>query len=178
MKKKTLISIIAVALVLCVSVGGVLAWLTATTNTVTNTFTVGDINLDLNETTGDTYKMVPGNTIRKDPKVTVVANSEDCYVYVKIEKVNNPDTYLDYAIAEGWTALDGVAGVYYREVSSSDTAQVFEVLADNTVTVKSTVTKADLNNIGDNKPQLKFTAYAVQKANTGTAAEAWTKAGF
>lgn len=178
MKKKTLISIIAVALVICVSIGGVLAYLTAKTGTITNTFTVGDINLTLTETTGSDYKMVPGDTLDKNPTVTVAAGSEDSYVYVKVEKVNDPDKYLNYTIDEDWRALQGVEGVYYREVAASDVAQVFSVLTDDQVVVKEDLTKEELGKIGNNKPQLKFTAYAIQKANTGTAAEAWAKANF
>ena len=75
-RKRRGVSAKALALVLVVvllfggALGGTLAWLTAKTDTVTNTFTVGDINIDLTETTTD-YKLVPGNTIAKDPTVTV-----------------------------------------------------------------------------------------------------------
>lgn len=77
MKKKTFIIALCLALVVAFAAGGAIAWLTATTGTVTNTFTVGNIDIDLTETTTD-YKMVPGNTIAKDPKVTVKAGSEAC----------------------------------------------------------------------------------------------------
>ena len=80
---------------------------------VKNTFTVGDINIGLTETTTD-YKMVPGNTIAKDPTVTVKAESEACWLFVKVTESENLDTFITYAIAEGWTKLQD--GVYYREV--------------------------------------------------------------
>ena len=79
--KPMLIAMAVVLLLGCVT-GGTLACLTSTTGAVTNTFTVGDINITLDETTSD-YKMIPGYTIAKDPKVTVAANSEKCYLFVK-----------------------------------------------------------------------------------------------
>ena len=178
MKKKTLISIIAVALVICVSIGGVLAYLTATTNEVVNTFTVGNINLDLTETTGDQYKMVPGQTITKDPKVTVKANSEESYVFVKVTKSTNArfDDYMTYDIADGWTALTGEDGVYYREVSATTADTAFAVIKDNTVTVKGTVTKDMMDNLStETYPTLTFKAAAVQKAGFSTATNAWAQ---
>lgn len=115
MKKKTLALVLALTLLVAGVVGGTLAWLTDRTAEVKNTFTVGDINIGLTETTTD-YKMVPGNTIAKDPTVTVKANSEACWLFVQVTESENLDTFITYAIAEGWTALPGVDGVYYREV--------------------------------------------------------------
>ena len=176
MKKKAIIAITAVVLVLCCAVAGTIAWLTDVTDPVTNTFTYGDINIELAETTGETYKMVPGNTIAKDPKVTVKANSEACWLFVKVEKSTNFDDFMTYSMASGWTALDGQTGVYYREVAASTTDTAFDVLAGNTVTVKDTVTKAMFKALTDvTRPTLKFTAYAVQKDNVATAVDAWAK---
>lgn len=175
MKKKVL-SIVAVVLVLCCAIGGTLAWLTDRTASVTNTFTVGDINIELTETTTN-YKMVPGNTIAKDPKVTVQANSEACWLFVKVEKSSNFDNFMTYEMADGWTALPGVAGVYYREVAATTTATELSVLKDNSVLVKDGVTKTMLNGLDETTfPTLTFTAYAVQKDNVATATDAWAKA--
>lgn len=175
MKKKVL-SIVAVVLVLCCAIGGTLAWLTDKTGPVVNTFTVGDINIELTETTTN-YKMVPGNTITKDPKVTVKANSEACWLFVKVEKSANFDSFMTYDMADGWTKLPSVTGVYYREVAATTAATDFSVLQGNSVSVKDTVTKADLNALTQNTfPTLTFTAYAVQKDNVNSAADAWAKA--
>ena len=111
MKKKSLALIFSLALIVIGIAGGTLAWLTAKTNTVVNTFTTSDIEITLAESTGDTYKMVPGFTIAKDPKVTVLEGSEKCYLFVKLEKSANFDAFLSYEIADGWTALDGTANV-------------------------------------------------------------------
>lgn len=175
--KKTLrkvLPVLALVLVVAVaSVGGTIAWLTANTDPVVNTFTVGDINITLGEITTN-FKMVPGNTIAKDPKVTVKAGSEDCWLFVKIDESTNLKDFITYTVADGWTKLQD--GVYYREVSNSSSDQPFAVLKDNQVKVIDTVTKGQLEAVKDtNKPTLTFTAYAVQKDNVNSAADAWAK---
>lgn len=174
MKKKTLALVLALTLLVAGVVGGTLAWLTDQTAEVKNTFTVGDINIGLTETTAD-YKMVPGNTIAKDPTVTVKANSEACWLFVKVTGSTNLKDFITYAIAEGWTALSGVDGVYYREVPASAADQTFSVLADNAVTVKSDVTKTMLETAKTDAPTLTFKAYAIQKDHFATADAAWAE---
>ena len=174
---KTLVLALAVMLIVGATIGGTVAWLTAQTPSVTNTFTVGDINITLNETKSD-FKMVPGNVIDKDPVVTVVDGSEDCYLFVKIEKSTTLDKYISYTVASGWTELDNVDGVYYRVVNATDGTKSFSVLANDQVTVNEGVTKADMEALkaeGATQPTLTFTAYAVQKDNIDTAALAWEK---
>lgn len=174
MKKKTLALVLALTLLVAGVVGGTLAWLTDQTAEVKNTFTVGDINIGLTETTTD-YKMVPGNTIAKDPTVTVKANSEACWLFVKVTESENLDTFITYAIAEGWTALPGVDGVYYREVPASAADQTFSVLAGDAVTVKSDVTRTMLETAKTDAPTLTFQAYAIQKDHFATADAAWAE---
>lgn len=172
MKKKTLALVLALTLLVAGVVGGTLAWLTDQTAEVKNTFTVGDINIGLTETTTD-YKMVPGNTIAKDPTVIVKAESEACWLFVKVTKSENLDTFITYAIAEGWTELQD--GVYYREVPASAADQTFPVLAGNAVTVNSDVTKEMLTAKDFANPTLTFKAYAVQKDNVASVSDAWAK---
>lgn len=172
MKKKTLALVLALTLLVAGVVGGTLAWLTDRTAEVKNTFTVGDINIGLTETTRD-YKMVPGNKLDKDPTVTVKANSEACWLFVKVTESENLDTFITYAIAEGWTELQD--GVYYREVPASNADQTFPVLAGNTVTVNDTVTKEMLTAKDFTNPTLTFKAYAIQKDHFTTPADAWAE---
>lgn len=188
MTKKTLIAITAVVLVLFCTVGATLAWLVATSGPVTNTFTYGDIDIELTETT-ISYKMIPGSTISKDPKVTVKANSEACWLFVQVTESDNFDVFMTYTMADGWTQLTNdentdVAGVFYCEVSASTSDTTYSVLKDNKVTVNNTVTKDDFEGLkvspteeGDETtydyPTLTFTAYAVQKDNVTTAYAAW-----
>ena len=174
MKKKTLALVLALTLLVAGVVGGTLAWLTDQTAEVKNTFTVGDINIGLTETTAD-YKMVPGNTIAKDPTVTVKANSEACWLFVQVTESTDLKDFITYAIAEGWTALPGVDGVYYREVPASAADQTFSVLAGDAVTVKSDVTRTMLETAKTDAPTLTFKAYAIQKDHFATADAAWTE---
>lgn len=181
MKKKLIALTAAFLLVIGAAVAGTVAWLTAKTQTEVNTFTVGNIAIELKETTSD-YKMVPGQTIAKDPKVSVKAGSEACWLFVKVEESANLDDFISYTIADGWTELTGVAGVsgvYYRTVAADATEREFSVLANDKVTVKDTVTKADMDAIVNKtaaEPTLTFTAYAVQKAGITSVADAWAKA--
>ena len=196
MKKKTVALLLSLVLVFGVVAGGTFAWLTQKTAPVINTFTYGDINIGLGETTGSNYKIIPGVNIKMDPKVTVEADSEACWLFVKVEENNWPDfkdgtaRKVDYAIATGWTKLTGVEGVddvYYREVAATGaTAQEFYVLAgkgttgdlvNGVVTVSENLTKTEVNSItAGTQPTLTFTAYAVQKDGVTSVTDAWAKA--
>lgn len=174
---RVLVMAVALTLIIGGIIGGSVAWLTATSNTVTNTFTVGNIDIELTEESGSTYKMVPGNTITKNPKVTVKTGSEACWLFVKIEKQNGIDGFITYSVDKDWTALPNVDNVYYREVDATTSGvNEFYVLDGNTVTVKDTVTKDALNGLTETQyPKLSFTAYAVQKDNINDAVTAWGK---
>ena len=177
MKKKSLALLLAIAIVVVGVVAGTVAWLTDKTPSVTNTFTTSDINIELKETKNN-FQMIPGWNIEKDPKVTVKAGSEACYLFVKLEKSTNFDTFMTYEMADGWEALPEAPGVYYREVAAATADTTFEVLKGNQVTVKDEVTKAQMNDLtADTYPTLTVTAYASQlyKNNTQefTVAEAW-----
>ena len=173
MKKKIVALVLVCVLVFGIAVGGTLAWLVTKTNPVVNTFTVGDINIKLEETTND-FKMVPGVDISKDPEITVKGNSEACWLFVEIDESTNVDDFIVYSVATGWTALDGNDGVYYREVASNNSDQVFNVLANDKVTVKDEVTKTQINALTSaTMPELTFTAFAVQKSGFDDVADAW-----
>ena len=182
---KLVVAMLAVTLLIGCAIGGTVAWLTAKTDPVVNTFTYGDINITLAETTGDNYKIIPGKDIDKNPKVTVKGGSEDCWLFVKVKADNwpifakeNGTLKVAYAIDNGWTKGDGTnipSDVYYRSVTASETAQVFSVLSGDKITVSDELTKADINGLNDaaKTPKLTFTAYAVQKDGMTDAAAAW-----
>lgn len=169
MKKRTMALLAAVLLIVGGVIGGTLAWLTAKTTPVVNTFTTSDINIELTEDEGIKnnykFKMVPGYEITKDPKVTVNGGSEDCFLFVKLEGKNDFDSYLSYTVDSSiWTALTGVPGVYYKTVDASTTNQSWYILAGNKVNVKAEVTKAMMNGLNEAKyPKLEITAYASQR---------------
>lgn len=174
------VSLLALVLVLGCAVGGTIAWLTAETDPVVNTFTVGDINITLAETTSG-YKIVPGVDIAKDPKVTVLKNSEACWLFVTVtpsDDFKSLDDYLTYSVADGWTKLEntGDADVYYRQVAASAADQPFTVLADNKVQVSGDLTKATLDSLSENASiTLTFKAYAIQQEGFESAAAAWAE---
>ncbi len=189
-KTKILIVSIAILAVFFTAISGTIAWLTSKSETVTNTFTYGDINISISETdtkdddklNTNTYEMIPGNKITKDPLITVKENSENCYLFVKLDKTTNFDEFMEYQVLENWILLEGTDNVYYQEVSQSDAKQEFYVLKDNSVLVKESVTKRMLNELDkngvENYPQLNITAYAVQRDSSieaiSTAAKAWS----
>jgi hypothetical protein len=178
------IALLALVLVIGCVAGGTVAWLVAKTEPVVNTFTYGNINIALAETTGEDYKIIPGKDISKDPKVTVKGGSEACWLFVKVEEVGAISTIttdpVHYAIDTGWAQLkdkDGkdVSGVYYRLVDAVDNDTAFNVLKDNKIIVSGELTKETINGYAVQQPTLTFMAYAVQKENIDTAADAWAK---
>lgn len=173
--------IAAIVLVIGCTAGGTVAWLVSKPDPITNLFTVGDINATLTET-ATAFKIVPGVNIAKDPVATVTANSEDCYLFVQLTEENWPNftekgsttRKVKYEIADGWIKLKD--GVYYREVTKSDTAdQAFPVLQDDQVTVSNTLTKENADAI-TGTPKLTVAVYAVQKEGMGSANKAWETA--
>lgn len=177
---KTFVAMLALVLVIGCAVGGTVAWLTAQTDSVVNTFTYGDIKIDLTETKPENNqaKIIPGVNIDKNPTVTVKKDSEACWLFVKVKKegtfVTNKVTYF---IADGWKKLNGTdipADVYYREVNAVTDDISFAVLKDNKINVSENLTKEEIKDIKD-KPTLTFTAYAVQKDGIADAGTAWTK---
>ncbi len=99
MKKFKALLVVACALLLvAASVFGTMAYLTST-DEVKNTFTVGKVNIKLDEAkvTADgvtvtpaervdqnSYKLLPGHTYTKDPTVTVLNGSETSYVKMTV----------------------------------------------------------------------------------------------
>ena len=189
--KKKLMTVLALVLVVAMSVAGTIAFLTDTTDPITNTFTVGKVDITLTETfntdtNGDQKndawqaQLIPGTSYTKDPVVTVTADSEDCWLFVKFEEKNGAATYLNYTsnltAANGWTQGDGTnipANVWYRAVNKADSTKSFHLLDGDTVKIDSTaVTNGTMNDAAN--AQLVYTAYACQSANM-TVNAAWAE---
>lgn len=178
---KAFTAMLALTLVLAAywAVGGTAAWLAAKSEPIASTFTFGDINITLTETDHqEQIKIIPGVDIPKDLKVTVQADSVDCWLFVKVEQTGTfVDGKVTYSIADDWTRGNGSQipdNVYYREVNGATDDSVFAVLKDDKITVSNTLTKEEIQNITG--PTLTFTAYAVQKEGINTAADAWAVA--
>lgn len=99
-KKKILLSlttVFAVVAIVAISVLGTVAYMTASSK-VSNTFTIGDIDLILDEgalgadgftidhtlprVQNNVYHLMPGQTYQKDPTITLSATSEPSYLFV------------------------------------------------------------------------------------------------
>ena len=177
---KILIATLALVLIIGCAVGGTAAWLSSKSDSVVTTFTYGDINITLTEAKPEKKpaKIIPGVDLEKDLTVTVKANSEDCWLFVKVEKSGTfVENKVTYSVDDGWTQGDGKAipkNVYYRTVDTATTDTDLNVLEGNCITVSDKLTKEDIKNI-TTQPKLTFTAYAVQKDGIDTAADAWTQ---
>lgn len=168
MKKRTVALLCAAVMLLGVVFGGTMALLSHSSTPLTNTFTTADIDLTLVENTGENYIMAPGAVLDKDPTVTVDPGSASCWLFVKVEERNNdiPEGKekkpVAWEIADGWKKVDGVdETVYYRTYTKGGLNE-FSVLKDNQVTISDELTQAYMKS-RDAKPQLIFTAYAIQQ---------------
>ena len=98
MKKKILVACLCVALAVLTIAGTTLAYLTSK-DTVVNTFTVGNVQIKLDEAQANpdgslvpnadrvkanSYKLIPGHTYNKDPMVTVLKGSESSYIKMTV----------------------------------------------------------------------------------------------
>ena len=144
-KSKALLLTLCAVLLIAASVLGTMAYLTST-DTVTNTFIVGKVEIKLDETditnpTGprvqaNSYKLMPGTTYTKDPTVTVKAGSEESYVRMKV--TFNNATKIIALCTDPEFAGDGPTGVenafpLIRMVNYTDTAELYwdGLLLDN-----------------------------------------------
>lgn len=180
--KVAVILVIAVLLIGC-TVGGTLAWLIATTTPVQNTFVAGDIgDLDLDETTGDEYIIIPGTEITKNPVVTFSGNNIKAYVFLKVDApkwtVSTTDTTHTYTmgnnemswVLKGWTELE--PGVYYNAVDP-DANETWHLIDGDKITVSSSITKDTIKSF---ESSVSFTAYAIQQEGFPSVEAAWTAA--
>ena len=172
-RKITIISIIF----LCVAifaVGTTVAFLVARSNPVENVFTIGDIKLSLTETTGTSYRLLPGKTVDKNPHVLVKGGSEECWLFIRISKSDHFDDYIEYQISDGWELLDGHRDVYFMKVAAQDTDTDVGILKDDCVRVKDTLTEEKMTEITV-LPKITFKAYAIQSHSIAAESDAWAQ---
>lgn len=183
--RRALLTVAMMLLVAVISIGGTIAWLTASTDPVVNTFTPTDIEVTLTETVPakKTAQIVPGVNIPKDPKVSANGNVP-YYLFVKVTPSDNWSDLVEYTVSTEWTALDPneYPGVYYMDVASGGEVSATSVLTGDEVTVSSDMTTETMPTTD---LLLTFNAYAIQKQDGGvdydgnfTAAEAWEQLGI
>lgn len=203
-RMKALTLVLCAVLLVCASVMGTLAYLKSQTGPVTNTFTVGKVNITLDEAAVDLYgqkidtnsdstidasdrrveneyKLIPGHTYVKDPTIHVTAESEACFVFVKVEnglKDIVTDTTIEAQIAnKGWTQLydaagKAVEGVYYKALDQETAYDGEELVVFENFKL---LDDADVAKFASAK--IIITGYAIQADGFGTDAYAAWEAG-
>ena len=201
MKKFALIAVCA-ALLVCVTIGATVAWLTAQSDEVTNTFTVGKVAITLDEkkvtengvpvegaarVTANSYKLLPGSQYEKDPTVHITAGSEPCIVFVEVKNEiaaieaassDTVGTIADQMAANGWVALgDNYPNIYCKATVKADGSIIPKMVngGDNLPVFKRFAIKGDVD--GDTlngyaDKTITIKAYAIQYSETN-AESAW-----
>lgn len=183
--RKVLVLALCAVLLVSATIMGTMAYLTSS-DAVTNTFTVGSVSITLDEAPVDvygtvvqgnrvkanTYKLVPGHFYTKDPTVHVDANSENCWLFVKLDNglkdIIDATTIEDQMADKGWSLVSGQTNVYaYRSVVSAQ---------NNIPVFDSFKLTSDAAVSGYTNAQIVVTAYAVQADGFDTSADAWNAA--
>lgn len=180
--KKVLALMLCAVLLVGASVAGTLAYLTST-DTVTNTFTVGNVTITLDESevdeygvpvtpaattdTGNEYKLIPGHTYTKNPTIHVGNDSENCWLFVKIENGLGANATINGLDTCGWTKVDGTDNYYAYKGAT--------VGAGANVTVFDSFTYATSvdDTTADAAKEIVVTAYAIQADGFATSELAW-----
>lgn len=184
-RTKALLLVLSALLLIVSTVFATMAYLTSTAE-VTNTFSVGNVTISMDEAkvteygvvegatrvTANTYKLIPGHTYTKDPTVVVEADSEKCYVFVRIVNeiatIESGTTIESQIATNGWTLLDGTTDVFYKVVDTSAADQKLVVFEEFTIATNAKV--ADYLN-----KTIKVKAYAIQfDGFDGNVSGAWT----
>lgn len=199
-KSKALILTLCAVLLVAASVLGTMAYLTSQ-DQVVNTFTVGQVQITLDEEDTDNstpdadrdkanaYHLLPGHTYTKDPTIHVDANSEDCFLFVKVENeiadIEKAGTKVAEQMAKnGWVTVEGQTKVYVYVGKTTDATNPATVQAGTNVDVFEKLAidgNVDNNTLnGYAGKTIKVTAYAVQKDGFEgkSASQIWTAAGF
>lgn len=177
--KKVLILGLCAVLLVAASVLGTMAYLTDTAE-VKNTFTVGNVAItldeadvddstpDANRDTANRYHLLPGKTYTKDPTIHVQANSEDCFLFVKVENgisgiEDSTNSVASQMERHGWTNVKGniyVYGSLAAPTKVTKSADVTNVNVFDNFTIAGTVNNTTLADNKDNS--IVVTAYAIQ----------------
>ena len=189
MKKfaKILAVTMCAVLLVAASIAGTMAYLTST-KAVENTFTAGKVAITLDEVptdeygnqiagnrvTSSSYKLIPGRTYQKQAEIHIDAESEACYLFVKLDatllSIDN-DTIENQLEAKNWLPLSDVDNVtdannvYYYNGSLDTNVPVIDTFTVDTAATSETL-------IAFNNASVTIIAYAVQKDGL-TLDQAW-----
>ena len=152
MKKKLLIMSVAMVLVCAFAVGMTIAYLTST-DEVVNTFTVGNVQIKLDEAdvdeygvpqgspaprvTANSYKLIPGHTYTKDPTVTVLEGSEESFIKMTVTFSNSAELDEIFGVGTDLTTIfhdyDGTTWIYKGNTENTDNTRTYEFWYKETV---------------------------------------------
>lgn len=175
MKKKiTLISLAVVALLL-VGLLSSLAFLTDEKD-VTNTFTVGNVEIELDEPNypeGQPHKLLPGTEIAKDPTVTLLGGSEEAYIFMQIIYEGGIETVLEaIEIGANWLPVADTDDLYVYSSDETDPTPVEAAVGGTELPALFTTIVVDdeLGNdaFEDLAPKLTIRAFAHQALVNGS----------
>ena len=132
-RKKIITLCLSIILLALIGVGGTLAYLTSNTEQLNNRFTFSNgISMQLDEDRidknlhtvteengviagsdkgNDYLNVLPGEVLHKDPTVTILANSPDCYVFVSVK--NPSEELLSLNISDEWMFIDKIDDISY-----------------------------------------------------------------
>ena len=202
-RKKTWLIAACAALVLVASVVGTIAYLTDTTDDVVNTFTVGKLledpldfvlkehqatdtdkdgvyELNTDEVDTNTYTVLPGVDLPKDPYVKTTEPLQlDAYVFVEV--VDETGSALHFTVdSNNWTELKNVTGpkkgkVYAMKANggiadAGEKLGPISILTDDKITVDNVEIEDAAAQFGG---KVTFYGYMIQAGGFANANEAW-----
>ena len=205
--RKVLLLACSAVLLVCLSVGATLAYLTSS-DEVVNTFSVGNVQIKLDEAKANTdgtlvdganrvkansYKLMPGHTYNKDPMVTVLKDSEPCYVKMTVTftkaaeldaifKPNGADmtSIFNGYDSNNWTYKGNTEDTsantrtyefWYKETVGAPNGDVALDALFDSITVPGSITNAQLATIEG--MTITVNAYAIQADGFANAEAAW-----
>ena len=192
MKKsvKALLLVMCAIVLVVATVFTTLAYLQTTSQKVTNTFTVGNLQITLDESpvdatgkkaegarhaNGNIYKLIPGNTYDKDPIIHLQPNSEACWLFAEVDNgilaIEDATTIESQILAYGWTVLktENSKTIYWKEAAAvAEDADAVDYRLFDTFTLKGDAAVADYANA-----EISILGYAVQKDGLDSAELAW-----
>ena len=152
--KKTLTIALSMVLVAAIAVTGTLAFLTASSTELVNKFTFGNTEVEIAEPTWTAalggnaekpMKVVPGQTVAKDPTVTV-KGSEEVYVYAYVNNALADYVTIGDIDDAHWTLVVGLPGLYryYKTVTPAENVGTELEPLFETVTISEGITQETL----------------------------------
>lgn len=161
-KRKILSLALTLCMVAILAVGGTLAYFTDT-DSKTNTFTVGNVDITLNDVFPD-GKLQPGKKLNKDVSITLENGSEDAYVwytYTIPEALDNVDAskniihvnhegmnWDDWYTKEPYASREGAHGDFNKTWDVDWTREVEDGIVTYTALYHGKLTAGETTTIG------------------------------